>query len=55
MGRQEEIDDAATAASTLGAPSWRRSTLPRDDRDPVSQRLCLVEGPAAFGFEDWWA
>ena len=23
--------------------------------DPVYQRLCWVEGPAALGFEDWWA
>jgi hypothetical protein len=23
--------------------------------DPVYQRLCFVEGPAALGFEDWWA
>ncbi len=22
--------------------------------DPVYQRLCWVEGPAALGFEDWW-
>jgi AcrR family transcriptional regulator len=22
---------------------------------PVYQRLCWVEGPAALGFEDWWA
>lgn len=23
--------------------------------DPVYQRLCFMEGPAALGFEDWWA
>jgi AcrR family transcriptional regulator len=23
--------------------------------DPVYQRLCFVEGPAALGFEEWWA
>jgi hypothetical protein len=23
--------------------------------DPVYQRLCWVEGPAALGFEEWWA
>jgi AcrR family transcriptional regulator len=23
--------------------------------DPIYQRLCWVEGPAALGFEDWWA
>ena len=23
--------------------------------DPAYQRLCWVEGPAALGFEDWWA
>src|SRR5271170_5482206 len=23
--------------------------------DPVYQRLCWVEGPAALGFEDWWS
>jgi AcrR family transcriptional regulator len=23
--------------------------------EPVYQRLCWVEGPAALGFEDWWA
>jgi AcrR family transcriptional regulator len=23
--------------------------------DPTYQRLCWVEGPAALGFEDWWA
>jgi hypothetical protein len=22
---------------------------------PIYQRLCWVEGPAALGFEDWWA
>ena len=23
--------------------------------DPAYQRLCFVEGPAALGFEEWWA
>jgi hypothetical protein len=23
--------------------------------DPVMQRVCFIEGPAAMGFERWWA
>jgi AcrR family transcriptional regulator len=26
-----------------------------DELDPVMQRVCFIEGPAALGFERWWA
>jgi AcrR family transcriptional regulator len=61
MERQEEInartvDQAATAASD----PWSAIVAAFDAfldtiADPVYQRLCFVEGPAALGFEDWWA
>ena len=61
MERQEEInartvDEAATAASD----PWSAIVAAFDAflgtiADPVYQRLCFVEGPAALGFEDWWA
>ena len=61
MERQEEInartvDEAATAA----ADPWSAIVAAFDAflgtiSDPVYQRLCFVEGPAALGFEDWWA
>src|SRR6185437_8180984 len=61
MERQEEIntrtvDEAATGASD----PWSAIVAALDAflgtiADPVYQRLCFVEGPAALGFEDWWA
>jgi AcrR family transcriptional regulator len=61
MERQEEInartvDEAATAASD----PWSAIVAAFDAflgtiADPIYQRLCFVEGPAALGFEDWWA
>jgi AcrR family transcriptional regulator len=61
MERQEEmnartVDEAATAAPD----PWSAIVAAFDAflgtiADPVYQRLCFVEGPAALGFEDWWA
>jgi AcrR family transcriptional regulator len=61
MERQEEInartiDEAATtAADPWGAIVAAFDAFLRTIADPVYQRLCFVEGPAALGFEDWWA
>ena len=61
LERQEEnqartINQAATAA----ADPWSAIVAAFDAfletlSDPVYQRLCWVEGPAALGFEEWWA
>ena len=61
LERQEEnqartISQAATAATD----PWSAIVAAFDAfletlSDPVYQRLCWVEGPAALGLEEWWA
>ena len=47
-------------AATAAADPWSAIVAAFDAfletlSDPVYQRLCWVEGPAALGFEEWWA
>ena len=58
--RQEETQAEliAQAATAAGDP-WSAIVAALDAfldtiTDPVYQRLCFVEGPAALGFEEWW-
>jgi AcrR family transcriptional regulator len=61
LDRQEEISArTVTQAATAAADPWAAIVAAFDAfletiSDPVYQRLCFVEGPAALGFEDWWA
>ncbi len=61
LDRQEEISArTVTQAATAAADPWTAIVAAFDAfletiSDPVYQRLCFVEGPAALGFEDWWA
>jgi AcrR family transcriptional regulator len=61
LERQEEISSRTTLeAGTAAADPWSGIVAALDAffdsiSDPVYQRLCWVEGPAALGFEDWWA
>jgi AcrR family transcriptional regulator len=49
-----------TEAGAQGLNAWEGIVAAFDAflvtiSSPVYQRLCWVEGPAALGFEDWWA
>jgi AcrR family transcriptional regulator len=61
MERQEEINARTVdAAATAASDPWSAIVAAFDAflgtiADPIYQRLCFVEGPAALGFEDWWA
>jgi AcrR family transcriptional regulator len=61
LERQEEISSRTTLeAGTAATDPWAGIVAALDAffesiSDPVYQRLCWVEGPAALGFEDWWA
>ena len=61
LERQEEISArTVTQAATAAADPWTAIVAAFDAfletiSDPVYQRLCWVEGPAALGFEEWWA
>jgi AcrR family transcriptional regulator len=59
---REEVAQAQTIsqAATSAADPWSAIVAAFDAfletlSDPVYQRLCWVEGPAALGFEEWWA
>jgi AcrR family transcriptional regulator len=61
LERQEEVSAAAVrVAGDNAADAWSAIVAAFDAfleliSDPVYQRLCWVEGPAALGFEEWWA
>jgi AcrR family transcriptional regulator len=61
LERQEENQARTiTLAATAAADPWSAIVAAFDAfletlSDPVYQRLCWVEGPAALGFEEWWA
>lgn len=61
LERQEEISSRRTLeAGSAETDPWSGIVAALDAffdsiSDPVYQRLCWVEGPAALGFEDWWA
>ena len=61
LDRQEEISARTVEQAANEAPDpWSAIVAAFDAfletiSDPVYQRLCFVEGPAALGFEDWWA
>ena len=59
--RQEERSARNVAQAGAAAPDpWTGIVAAFDTfleaiSDPAYQRLCMVEGPAALGFEEWWA
>jgi len=59
--RQEERSARSVAqAGAAAADPWTGivaafDTFLESISDPAYQRLCMVEGPAALGFEEWWA
>jgi AcrR family transcriptional regulator len=61
LERQQEISAGTiTQAGTTGEDAWVGMVNAFDAflelaSNPMYQRLCWVEGPAALGFEDWWA
>jgi AcrR family transcriptional regulator len=61
LQRQEERSARTEIEAGAAAPdAWSGIVAAFDTfletiSDPVYQRLCWVEGPAALGFEDWWA
>jgi AcrR family transcriptional regulator len=61
LERQEELSArTVTEAGEAAGDPWNAIVAAFDAfletiSDPVYQRLCMVEGPAALGFEDWWA
>jgi AcrR family transcriptional regulator len=61
LQRQEERSARTVIEAGAAAPdAWSGivaafATFLETISDPVYQRLCWVEGPAALGFEDWWA
>lgn len=61
LERQEELSARTVSeAGQAAADPWSGIVAAFDAfletiSDPVYQRLCMVEGPAALGFEDWWA
>src|SRR5580693_5959870 len=61
LERQEERSAQTVTQAGAAAPdAWTGIVTAFDTfletiSDPVYQRLCWVEGPAALGFEDWWA
>jgi AcrR family transcriptional regulator len=61
LERQQELSaGAVTQAGEGAADPWAAVVAAFDVfleliSNPVYQRLCWVEGPAALGFEDWWS
>jgi AcrR family transcriptional regulator len=61
LERQQEVSaGAVTEAGEGAADPWSAIVVAFDVfleliSNPVYQRLCWVEGPAALGFEDWWS
>jgi AcrR family transcriptional regulator len=61
LERQEEISAGTVISAGAAAPDpWSAVVAAFDTfletiSCPIYQRLCWVEGPAALGFEDWWA
>jgi AcrR family transcriptional regulator len=61
LERQQILSAGAVAQAGAAADEPWSAILAAFERflelisDPVYQRLCWVEGPAALGFEDWWA
>jgi AcrR family transcriptional regulator len=61
LERQEEISAGTVISAGAAAPdAWSAVVAAFDTfletiSCPIYQRLCWVEGPAALGFEDWWA
>ena len=61
LERQQKISAGVVAeAGTTGEDAWARIVIAFDTfldliSNPIYQRICWVEGPAALGFEDWWA
>jgi len=61
LERQEELNSRTVQlAGAQGGDAWGSIVAAFDAfletiSHPVYQRLCWVEGPAALGFEDWWA
>jgi AcrR family transcriptional regulator len=61
LERQQEVSAGTVTQAGAGAlHPWGGIVAAFDAfleliSDPVYQRLCWVEGPAALGFEDWWA
>jgi AcrR family transcriptional regulator len=59
--RQEERSARNVAQAGAAAPDpWTGIVAAFDTfleaiSDPEYQRLCMVEGPTALGFEEWWA
>jgi AcrR family transcriptional regulator len=59
--RQEERSARTVAQAGAAAPDAWSGVVAAFDAfleaisDPTYQRLCMVEGPAALGFEEWWA
>jgi hypothetical protein len=50
------MNEAASSAPT----AWEGALAALDifleaELDPMMQRVCFIEGPAALGFERWWA
>ncbi len=61
LERQEAVSaQTVTQAGARAADPWSGIVAAFDAfletiSDPTYQRLCWVEGPAALGFEEWWA
>jgi AcrR family transcriptional regulator len=61
LERQQEISArTVTEAGASALNAWSAIVTAFDTfletiSSPIYQRLCWVEGPAALGFEDWWA
>ena len=58
--QQEHSVRSITEAGSQAMTAWEGIVAAFDAfletiSNPVYQRLCWVEGPAALGFEDWWA
>ena len=61
LERQEQISARTVTRGgdgggrPMGGDRRRLRRLPRDDLEPRLPAALLVEGPAALGFEEWWA
>jgi AcrR family transcriptional regulator len=58
--QQEHSVGSITQAGATASDAWSGIVAAIDTfletiSDPIYQRLCWVEGPAALGFEEWWA
>jgi AcrR family transcriptional regulator len=60
LERQQAVSASlVTQAGAAAADPWTAivtafDTFLNSISDPIYQRLCWIEGPAALGFEDWW-